>query len=1716
MAFNLKEYILFRTEIKRELFNEEVDTNFRMVSNPWVTTRRYEKGNIVYHPVEVAEPTGTPPTTGEPEEHLAWWRANKRTTPGVFDLTQWDIIGGIGGFTDITIAGSNNYGKVLANWQYPLGTSWDTNFNGLLDAPTAGAELKLSAGPGIILGWNDTEQAILITNTGSLGEINHGQNIGTVVSEKVYNGMVANGSNNDLTFKGFTAANVGLPALTVSTIDTAGAEDIEYNFDEAQVTLANISQGSPEINELSDVTYVNLNAGDVLVWDGATWINANPNTQLGNNIYTTDNQIFNDLRVVTLNGNVGSLRFVDPTNGAGLLIDNTGEKFIFGRDAGAASTEFFRFNFTDTAQQYHTSFRNSNVLGGSAIWFETGFNTPGFITGITSAATGGNYSITTGSIFNGAANEDAFTIDQSKNLWVGNWRGNPVEITDVDNERLIPFAKAKGTETGITAVNTGLLFVDDGTGGIAKGSQANALLVNRRLSEFEPRQKVGLAVANTKSDLVIGTDKGQYVGIDVEGYSFNSLQSTEFASAFVGRVYDETSPTGQNASTVNLSTIAYAGNDDLAGPTFPITVGSLVQNRKVDTNANGSLGHVSYLNEGAEIDMGLVAVNNTISNVSRNVGVFSDVINEYANLNDVLYSSEFPNTETKWSGLFVGCVAIKKGGLYLEPQSSDPLCAGEGNSTLWVSDVDNHIYFGDIDLTKGGGATCAAEGLTLNEETECIELGNDVLETTNQSIFTTNREINFGGQESGEPQFYLHLKAPSTFGWNWWFAPEGGKTGGTGVGPLSQWRNVSSMLHLDNNMPGYEFNELEATGLLLSGDRTEYQYVKTTAWNSTPSVLAQHAKFNASTNNPTYFTDVEQDIVNRNLDPSYPYAPTLLGRTRHDGYVLETDTETPNGVSTLWKDIAAVAFNPNPPFSGDMPDSSGGGKYGLLNEYGITSSGGGFGSAQGSVANLYYPGIFDPYMSNVKELLNWVSYYGLSSGNNILNLLNNFSDPTTGEFYGCDPLLDQSLERGYSGSGASYEAWYLNFIACLKNAVQDANEERDAVLAQINALGCNCAAPSPGACEQLCEEEEALDLQISAIESMMKSLSTLTEDLSTLNKSKDYTLTEGGSAQGAFRVNGNIFISPTSDTSNPSHYRVNGGDVQLGTGWAYDPSAGPYAGNDILYDRSNHNNAHVLIGIQGYDFAEKDGSPYNQYQGQGIPEIIPTAMLDVVGTYPNNDGPEGIQQNQPYPFVRFRDLPLYPADGKTYPASNLYADDTGYIWQTKGSSTPGGELPILIQNGLIGNATSLNFLPGPGISLVGAAKGNAVDINITATGGGGGEINTASNVGAGQGLFKGKSGVDLQFYSLTSNNNTIDFDLVSASNVIDLDLGSGANWQKVMGNGSTAVNLTTSVELETTNFIDLNTHEDNAGARMVWDDSPSGGSETNYSQVNAKGVKQFVGDPTAGTYPQASTDLYSSLYQWRIDASATSNSRMVATGSQIQYDAGFIDANTQDHQSSLVLNASDNTSQVYVTTNRYPSVGVQHNLRLGTDADTAEVYMEYSIAKGAAHEVKISAKETKAVISAPLLEIRSESTTGYTLPTSDGAANQVLKTDGSGTATWANLPTAPTGGGLTPVIVTADTTATAGQLIMIDTTTNANLFVRLPSPTTNGEMVGVKWIAQTNQNDAPIVTTTAAAETIDGVNRYDVTGSPLPIKSQWTYLEFIAYVVGDDKRWFIK
>lgn len=88
MAFDLQEYLKYRVEVGRELLNVEVDTNFRVVANPWVNTRVYQVGYIVYHEVD-SEVTG--------ETRLGWFRANTTTTKGLFVNSEWDEIGGGGG-----------------------------------------------------------------------------------------------------------------------------------------------------------------------------------------------------------------------------------------------------------------------------------------------------------------------------------------------------------------------------------------------------------------------------------------------------------------------------------------------------------------------------------------------------------------------------------------------------------------------------------------------------------------------------------------------------------------------------------------------------------------------------------------------------------------------------------------------------------------------------------------------------------------------------------------------------------------------------------------------------------------------------------------------------------------------------------------------------------------------------------------------------------------------------------------------------------------------------------------------------------------------------------------------------------------------------------------------------------------------------------------------------------------------------------------------------------------------------------------------------------------------------------------------------------------------------------------------------------------------------------------------------------------------------------
>lgn len=261
MAFNLQEYILFRTELGRELFNAEVDTNFKMVANPWVNDRVYDEGNIVYHPVEVDPATGSSGSTGGDNQALAWWRANQRTTLGVFDTNEWDLIGGIG-TGDITIGAQPSFGKIRVNYTGSIG-SWQAGNDALLSAPTPDSTVNLVAGSGMSLQYDQSTNSIRLINTGSQGEVNQGINIGTGLA--LYAGMVGL----DLSFRGLGVSGTSSPALTIS-LDGVN-NNVNYRLDEGAINLSNLNGGQPTLDLLYDVNYIGIPANnDILQWNSST------------------------------------------------------------------------------------------------------------------------------------------------------------------------------------------------------------------------------------------------------------------------------------------------------------------------------------------------------------------------------------------------------------------------------------------------------------------------------------------------------------------------------------------------------------------------------------------------------------------------------------------------------------------------------------------------------------------------------------------------------------------------------------------------------------------------------------------------------------------------------------------------------------------------------------------------------------------------------------------------------------------------------------------------------------------------------------------------------------------------------------------------------------------------------------------------------------------------------------------------------------------------------------------------------------------------------------------------------------------------------------------------------------------------------------------------------------------------------------------------------
>lgn len=132
-------------------------------------------------------------------------------------------------------------------------------------------------------------------------------------------------------------------------------------------------------------------------------------------------------------------------------------------------------------------------------------------------------------------------------------------------------------------------------------------------------------------------------------------------------------------------------------------------------------------------------------------------------------------------------------------------------------------------------------------------------------------------------------------------------------------------------------------------------------------------------------------------------------------------------------------------------------------------------------------------------------------------------------------------------------------------------------------------------------------------------------------------------------------------------------------------------------------------------------------------------------------------------------------------------------------------------------------------------------IAITVTGGGGGEVNTASNVGVGGvGLFKQKTGVDLEFKNINAGSNKITVTDDAANNEVDIDVAEANLDVDSMVAGATnkfatAAEKTKLGHITVTQAVDLDT------------------IETRVNELDAAVVLKGSWDASAGTFPGGGT-----------------------------------------------------------------------------------------------------------------------------------------------------------------------------------------------------------------------------------------------------------------------
>ena len=191
---------------------------------------------------------------------------------------------------------------------------------------------------------------------------------------------------------------------------------------------------------------------------------------------------------------------------------------------------------------------------------------------------------------------------------------------------------------------------------------------------------------------------------------------------------------------------------------------------------------------------------------------------------------------------------------------------------------------------------------------------------------------------------------------------------------------------------------------------------------------------------------------------------------------------------------------------------------------------------------------------------------------------------------------------------------------------------------------------------------------------------------------------------------------------------------------------------------------------------------YSAYNGSNV--WVNTKTLNGSYTITGNTTIGGMMKASTISATTYQNLPtdVYVTGGTYSNGISTFTNNTGGTFSVTGFYTGQTEIyttGVTVDNNVISfnrndvmSAYTISF-SGINIDLITDDITKKITFSASTGGAGGGEVNTASNLGGGTGLFAQKSGVDLQFKSLTSTGGTVT--ISSDSTTVNIESNGGGS-----------------------------------------------------------------------------------------------------------------------------------------------------------------------------------------------------------------------------------------------------------------------------------------------------------------------------------------------------